>query len=149
MDKNFYMPSKFPGHPNSYPFAVTATSDTGFTVAGKGIFDSISSWDGFAMHFVLKPVSAVSQKLPDLSKTAGVRVNISGKRVVFALPEQFEKEKMTLQVFDERGKRVGENSNFSIKNTTIWNSGRAGAGVYVYSIKNGKTELRGTFAVQR
>lgn len=149
-DKNFPIPYKtaYPRAP--VPLSVCATPDSGFTVAGEyATHDSIGGMNAFAAHFVPSPVSAVSKKSPDISKTPTVRVNISWSRVIFALPEQFAKEKMTLQVFDERGKRVGENSNFSTKHTIIWNCGRAGAGVYVYSIKNGKTELRGTFAVQR
>jgi len=151
MDKKFCLPRQDGNGTcgNTFPLSVAATNDTGFTIVGQGTFDTISGWNGFAAHFVPSPVSSVSRISHEFPKTSGVRVAVSRSRVAFSMPEHFATENVVIDVFDGRGKRVGEISGCSLDNSIIWNCGRAGAGVYVYSMKNGRAEYHGTFAVQR
>jgi len=126
--------------------SICATTDTGFTVVGSDVCnDANGGYNAFAAHFVPKPPSDVKKAPVSASKPGSIRYVVAGSRVVFTMPDNYTGEKVSVEVFDGRGKRVGMTEGNKI---AVWKAKNTGAGVYFWKsrIVTGKSNC-GSFLI--
>jgi hypothetical protein len=104
-EKQFLIPTPPNINADIFPMSVTASPDGGFTVVGKGTFDTTSGYDAFAMHFVSKPMSAVMYRGNFQAKSInGFGVHLAGGKLLVS--NTMSKIPATVSLFDVSGRCV-------------------------------------------
>lgn|GEM_PF-1436384 len=134
-EKQFLIPTPPNINADIFPMSVAASPDGGFTVVGKGTFDTTSGYDAFAMHFIPKPVSAVvSRNNSSLKSNNGFSVRIAGGKLIVLNTEL--KALTSVSLFDISGKRVAAQSGNKVLSFDISKFAR---GTYLVRVKSGTT----------
>ena len=133
---------------NMVPMSVTATPDNGFTVVG---YESTvnTGYDAFAMHFVPKPVSAVSRTNSAWKSTHGFNVHISGARLII-LNNAPIKSMGVVSLFDITGKRIASKTVGANLNTPLsFDISKLSFGTYFVRVKSGSAAQTMKFVKER
>lgn len=119
------------------PYSVCATADSGFTVVGKGVFDSETGDNAFAMHFVPTSGMAVSRVPYPTPKAAVNTCKIIGKKAVFSFANYTHfPERISIYSVDGRLVRDSPISGMRKSADSFeWDLSGIGKGVYLYAIK--------------
>ena len=136
-EKQFLIPTPPNINADIFPMSVAASSDGGFTVVGKGTFDTTSGYDAFAMHFVSKPISAVMYRGNFQAKSLnGFSVRLAGKKLIVSgkTPSMATSE---VSLFDVSGRCVATQTGSEKISVNITKMAK---GIYVVGVKAGTVQ---------
>ncbi len=122
--------------------SVCATPDTGFTVAGEyNCVDSIGGMNAFAAHFVPAPVVRNVKKTVTPPAAFNVKSAVHGSKVVFYISGN-RVTYAEITICNAAGKQVATVLP-SGNNEMSWDCRGVAGGVYMFTVKQGRSESFG------
>jgi hypothetical protein len=133
-----------------YPMAVTSSSDSGFTVAGWGAFDTVQGKNAFAMHFVPKdPTPTIPKNIDHFLQGLSIITTVSGSKVSFVFNDRTGKN-TTIYIYDAAGRPVAGLSNHQGSSTPLtWDCSKVSKGVYLYKARMKDGLVSGEVVISR
>jgi hypothetical protein len=118
------------------PLSVTSTPDSGFTVVGDGVFDTLTGHNAFAMHFVQKPPTAIMNENKFDISSAFVTIKNVGSKVRFTFKNKIGGH-IEVNVFDLLGKNVARltSTNKNPCGQIQWDRTGVAKGLYFYRVR--------------